>query len=75
LHIAQQMPLPLTISGSGKSRLVLPFWFNGSYLSDTDAIVVAVFTAAKDFFRTMLFQLTVSVNGNRLYREFAELML
>jgi len=25
LHIAQQMPLPLTISCSRKSRLVLPF--------------------------------------------------
>jgi len=25
LHIAQQMPLPLTISCSSKSRLVLPF--------------------------------------------------
>jgi len=32
LHIAQQMPLPLTISCSSKSRLVLPFWF---YLSGT----------------------------------------
>jgi len=27
LHMAQQMPLPLTISCSSKSRLVLPFWF------------------------------------------------
>ena len=26
LHIAQPMPLPLTISCSSKSRLVLPFW-------------------------------------------------
>jgi len=26
LHMAQQMPLPLTISCSSKSRLVLPFW-------------------------------------------------
>jgi len=26
LHIAQLMPLPLTISCSSKSRLVLPFW-------------------------------------------------
>jgi len=25
MHIAQQMPLPLTISCSSKSRLVLPF--------------------------------------------------
>jgi len=25
-HMAQLMPLPLTISCSGKSRLVLPFW-------------------------------------------------
>jgi len=32
LHIAQQMPLPLTISCSSKSRLVLPSWF---YLSGT----------------------------------------
>jgi len=27
LHIAQLMPLPLTISCSSKSRLVLPFWW------------------------------------------------
>jgi len=30
LHMAQLMPLPLTISSSSKSRLVLPFWI---YLS------------------------------------------
>ena len=30
LHTAQLMPLPLTISCSSKSRLVLPWWF---YLS------------------------------------------
>jgi len=30
LHMAQLMPLPLTISCSSKSRLVLPYWF---YLS------------------------------------------
>jgi len=30
LHMAQLMPLPLTIFCSSKSRLVLPFWF---YLS------------------------------------------
>jgi len=27
LHMAHLMPLPLTISCSGKSRLVLPFWW------------------------------------------------
>jgi len=27
LHMAQLMPLPLTISYSSKSRLVLPFWY------------------------------------------------
>jgi len=27
LHIAQQMPLPLTVSCSSKSRLALPSWF------------------------------------------------
>ena len=27
LHTTQQMPLPLTISCSSKSRLVLPFWY------------------------------------------------
>ena len=27
LHIAQLMPLPLTVSSSVKSRLVLPFWY------------------------------------------------
>jgi len=27
MHIAQLMPLPLTISCSSKSRLVLPEWF------------------------------------------------
>jgi len=26
LHMAQLMPLPLTVSFSSKSRLVLPFW-------------------------------------------------
>jgi len=26
LHVAQLMPLPLTVSCSSKSRLVLPFW-------------------------------------------------
>jgi len=26
LHMAQLMPLPLTVSCSGKSRLVLPYW-------------------------------------------------
>ena len=26
-NIAEQMPLPLTISCSSKSRLVLPFWY------------------------------------------------
>jgi len=32
LHVAQLMPLPLNISYSSKSRLVLPSWF---YLSGT----------------------------------------
>ena len=27
LHMAQLMPLPLTVSYSSKSRLVLPFWY------------------------------------------------
>ena len=27
MHIAQHMPLPLTVSCSSKSRLVLPFWY------------------------------------------------
>jgi len=27
LHMAQLMPLPLTISCSSKSRLVLPSWY------------------------------------------------
>jgi len=27
LHMAQLMPLPLTISCSSKSRLILPSWF------------------------------------------------
>ena len=27
LHMVQLMPLPLTISCSSKSRLVLPFWY------------------------------------------------
>jgi len=27
LHMAQLMPLPLTISCSSKSTLVLPFWY------------------------------------------------
>jgi len=35
LHIAQLMPLPLTISCSSKSRLVLPSWF---YLSGSGSL-------------------------------------
>jgi len=31
LHIAQLLPLPLTISCSSKSRLVLPEWFCFSF--------------------------------------------
>jgi len=27
LHMFQLMPLPLTVSASVKSRLVLPFWY------------------------------------------------
>jgi len=34
LHMAQLMPLPLSISCSSKSRLVLPSWF---YLSGDDS--------------------------------------
>ena len=36
LHMAQLMPLPLTVSCSSKSRLVLPSWL---YLSCTDSPV------------------------------------
>ena len=32
LHMAQLMPLPLTISCSSKSRLVLPFWYRLSWV-------------------------------------------
>ena len=32
LHMAQLMPLPLTISCSSKSRLVLPFWCRLTYV-------------------------------------------
>jgi len=34
VHVAQLMPLPLTIACSSKSRLVLPewFWFSGAGL-------------------------------------------
>jgi len=35
LHMAQLMPLPLTISCSSESRLVLPSWF---YLSGTGSL-------------------------------------
>jgi len=38
LHIAQQMPLPLTISCCSKSRLVLPSWF---YLSGATQFAMA----------------------------------
>jgi len=34
LHMAQLMPLPLTVSCCSKSRLVLPSWF---YLSGTSS--------------------------------------
>jgi len=32
VHMAQLMPLPLTISCSSKSRLVLPFWYRLSWV-------------------------------------------
>ena len=32
LHMAHLMPLPLTISCSGKSRLVLPFWYRLTWI-------------------------------------------
>ena len=32
LHMAQLMPLPLTISCSSKSRLVLPFWYQFTWV-------------------------------------------
>ena len=35
LHMAQLMPLPLTVSYSNKSRLVLPFWCRLTGLSQT----------------------------------------
>jgi len=35
LHVAQLMPLPLTLSCCSKSRLVLSSWF---YLSDTGSL-------------------------------------
>jgi len=49
LHMAQLMPLPLTISCSSKSRLVLPFWYrltrivpDKGPLNDAAAAVVVV---------------------------------
>jgi len=39
LHMAQLMPLPLTVSCSSKSRLVLPSWF---YLSSTGSLGVVL---------------------------------
>jgi len=32
LHIAQLMPLPLTVSCCSKSRLVLPFWYRLTWM-------------------------------------------
>jgi len=52
LHMAQLMPLPLTICYSSKARLVLPFWYwltqvvpdrvQGDHKTDVVAIVVVV---------------------------------
>jgi len=39
LHMAQLMPLPLTISCSNKSRLVLPSWL---YLPSTAELAKAI---------------------------------
>jgi len=48
LHIAQQMPVPLTISCSSKSRLVLtflvlPFWVVPDIFQKSSKMVVCVF--------------------------------
>ena len=32
LHMAQLMPLPLTVSCFSKSRLVLPFWYRPTWV-------------------------------------------
>ena len=42
LHMAQLMPLPLTISCSSKSRLVLPFWAVMDKVPLTGVVVVVV---------------------------------
>jgi len=50
LHMAQLMPLPLTVSCSSKiSRLVLPFWYRLTWIvPDRGPLNVSVFTADAD---------------------------
>jgi len=43
LHMAQLMPLPLTLSCSSKSRLVLPSWFYLSGLHFTKFIINIIY--------------------------------
>jgi len=47
LHMAQLMPLPLTISCSNKSRFALPFWYRLTWvvpdkIEDGQKMVVCV---------------------------------
>ena len=42
LHMTQLMPIPLTISCSSKSRLVLPFWYRSSQASPCGRKTVVV---------------------------------
>jgi len=64
LHMAQQMPLPLTISCSRKSRLVLPSWFlpfwylltrvvPDKFQKGSETIVCIIYKIIADFFHEM----------------------
>ena len=45
LHMAQLMPLPLTVSCCSKSRLVLPFWYRPTrVVLDKGPLNVCVYT-------------------------------
>jgi len=50
LHMAQLMPLPLTISCSSKSRLVLPFWYRLTWVvPDKEPLNGVVVVVVVDF--------------------------
>ena len=55
LHMAQLMPLPLTISCSSKSRLVLPFWYRLTQVVPDKGLLNGCSSSHKCLINTLVF--------------------